>query len=112
MRLINADALELDIRYSGLSNIEEMLELVRCSKTIDGIEAVKGNYPLLQCPFCGGTPTWDIKKTVNQKCVNVMCEVCGCQTKLFSDKDDPRLMNPKGKAFKSAARAWNRRKRN
>lgn len=110
MRLIDADALTQDIWDSGITNRDEFEDLVRNSKTIEAEEASKAFYPLKMCPFCGNKAVFEIRESRYVKCVNVVCDTCGCQTKLFSDSDDPELENPSGKAFKKAAKSWNRRR--
>ncbi len=109
MRLIDADELERDIWDSGIENGDEFAYLVRTSKTVNSKEIVKSQIPLKNCPFCGRRPEWGFKEISGKMCVIISCELCGCQTKLFSDSDDPSLENPSGKSFFKAARAWNRR---
>lgn len=109
MRIIDADELEQDIWDSGIVNRDEFVHLVRTSRTIERETAVKELYPIKPCPFCGNSASWVFKNIKDVTCVSIQCEVCGCQTKLFNDYDDPHLRNPKNKAIHKAARAWNRR---
>lgn len=110
MRLIDADDLEYDVLDSGASNEEDFIDLIRIAKTIEPKEVMDKMIPLKRCPFCGGEASFETKKMPLTMCVSVRCEICGCQTKLFNDYDDPNLETIDNKAFKRAARMWNKRK--
>ena len=109
IRLIDADELERDVWDSGIANRDEFSYLIRTSKTVENQEAVDEIYPLKPCPFCGGRATWTFKNVKEICYVHIICDLCGCQTKLFRDYDDQFLKNPKNKAFTKAEKTWNRR---
>lgn len=110
MRMIDADRLTQDIWDSGITNRDEFENLVRNAKTIEREEVTKSLFPLKLCPFCGNRAVFEFKDFPSARCVSIVCEVCGCQTKLFNDYSDPNIENPNSKAIVKAAKAWNRRK--
>lgn len=111
VRLIDADRLEYEIWDSEIENGEEFMKMVRRSKTVEREEAANHMYPLKPCPFCGSNASWTFKRIKEVTCTSIQCELCGCQTKLFSDLDDHDLVNITSEAFSKAIRAWNRRRK-
>ena len=110
MSYINSEALLRKLWESDIENADEFAHLVKGMDALDTQTILKAySAKLSPCPFCGNRPILSITLVQHTKCVNVMCDLCGCQTKLFSDKKDPLLRNPDSKAYMLAIKAWNRR---